>query len=241
MRFKHRVIWDRYGCNSISVEFETRSEPPVSPFLGRPPTHDSRVSRRPSSPRWIFLIRFPSPAFAWRPSVVFHPRLPRGTVSTTVTIGRSFKMQTRGPWGFKTPAIPGFRSAANLARASYGFTPPLTRFYSRAGRQTFSAPILPFPRNFLTVIRVQRWSSIARSRLRWNPRYDGLIGIWSRSMRDTKIDYFRSFRCDLDLWWSHIAYFFKFLFLNVVVIVVRVIAVRCLIKFLLSRNSLSLW
>lgn len=26
-RFKHRVIWDRYGCNSISVEFETRSEP----------------------------------------------------------------------------------------------------------------------------------------------------------------------------------------------------------------------
>lgn len=65
-------------------------------------------------------------------------------------------MQTRGPWGFKTPAIPGFRSAANLARASYGFTPPLTRFYSRAGRQTFSAPILPFPRNFLTVIRVQR-------------------------------------------------------------------------------------
>lgn len=75
-------------------------------------------------------------------------RLPRGTVSTTVTIGRSFKMQTRGPWGFKTPAIPGFRSAANLARASYGFTPPLTRFYSRAGRQTFSAPIPPLSAKF---------------------------------------------------------------------------------------------
>lgn len=81
---------------------------------------------------------------------------PRGTVSTTVTIGRSFKMQTRGPWGFKTPAIPGFRSAANLARASYGFTPPLTRFYSRAGRQTFSAPIPPLSAKFSYAV-YKRW------------------------------------------------------------------------------------
>lgn len=81
-------------------------------------------------------------------------------------------MQTRGPWGFKTPAIPGFRSAANLARASYGFTPPLTRFYSRAGRQTFSAP---FRQIFLRFIRVQRCK---RSEVEEFDRGAGYDGIW---------------------------------------------------------------
>lgn len=86
-----------------------RNGPPVSRFLGRPSTHVSRASRCPRVPREFFLIRFSSPPVCVAAARCFLPPCPPPRSSPNRTTGRSFKMQTRGPWGFKTPAIPGFR------------------------------------------------------------------------------------------------------------------------------------